>query len=212
MTEIDKEKIVKEQGELFKKLTSTNCNEHTEAKNGLTYLSWSWAWQLFKETCPDATYEIEKFTNPITGVTLPYIETEIGYMVFTKVTACGQTYEMWLPAMDNTNKTLKKVAYDCKNRTVDACTMFDINKTIMRCLTKNLAMFGLGLYIYAGEDLPVEVKEKCTPLQVETMRKLKVVESSVCSKFKIKSIEELTFEQADWVIATKQKALANKGE
>jgi len=64
-------------------------------------------------------------------------------MVFTKVITKDETLEMWLPVMDFRNKAM-----------IDNATMFDINKTIMRCLTKNLAMFGLGLYIYAGEDLP----------------------------------------------------------
>ena len=83
-------------------------------------------------------------------------------MVFTDVTIEGQTHEMWLCVMDGANKAMKAQPYTYKVRngekTVDAATMFDINKTIMRCLVKNLAMFGLGLYIYAGEDLPEEVK------------------------------------------------------
>lgn len=212
MTEIDKEKIKGEQGELFKALVTKNVNEHTEAKNGLTYLSWSWAWQMFKELCPDAEYEIEKFTNQVTGVTLPYIETDIGYMVFTKVTACGLTYEMWLPAMNGANKTLLKEPYQVNGKTVDAVTMFDINKTIMRCLTKNLAMFGLGLYIYSGEDLPVEIDEQCTQLQLDKIKELGVNEKNVLLKFKIDSLDKLTFKQADYIIATKLKALADKGE
>jgi hypothetical protein len=129
-----------EQKELFDKLYGTDVNNRTEKKNGLTYLSWAWAWAEFKKTCPDATYEIVKQENG-----LPYAyDQNTGYMVYTRVTACGVTHEMWLPVMDYRNKALQ----------VGQATMFDINKTIMRCLTKNLAMFGLGLYIYAGEDLP----------------------------------------------------------
>ena len=80
---------------------------------------------------------------------------KLGYMVFTKVTIKGLTREMWLPVMDYKNKAM-----------IDNATMFDINKTIMRCLTKNLAMFGLGLYIYAGEDLPTdEPKQMITEAQ-----------------------------------------------
>ena len=129
-----------EQKELFDKLYGTDVNNRTEKKNGLTYLSWAWAWAEFKKACPDATYEIVKQENG-----LPYAyDQNTGYMVYTRVTACGVTHEMWLPVMDYRNKALQ----------VGQATMFDINKTIMRCLTKNLAMFGLGLYIYAGEDLP----------------------------------------------------------
>ena len=84
-------------------------------------------------------------------------------MVYTSVTAGGLTYEMWLPVMDNANKSMKLNAYTYSTRngdkTVEAISMFDINKAVMRCLVKNLAMFGLGLYIYAGEDLPEDIKE-----------------------------------------------------
>ena len=121
----------------FEEVMKVNVNEKTEKKGNLTYLSWAWAWAEFKKLYPDAAYEVKKFDG------LPYVhDKETGYMVYTSVTADGLTYEMWLPVMDSRNKTLM------------TATMFDINKTIMRCLAKNLAMFGLGLYIYAGEDLP----------------------------------------------------------
>jgi hypothetical protein len=84
-------------------------------------------------------------------------------MVYTTVTAGGLTYEMWLPVMDNANKSMKLSAYTYQTRngekSVEAISMFDINKAVMRCLVKNLAMFGLGLYIYAGEDLPEDIRE-----------------------------------------------------
>ena len=121
----------------FEEVMKVNVNDKTEKKGNLTYLSWAWAWAEFKKLYPDATYEVKKFDG------LPYVhDSDTGYMVYTSVTADGMTYEMWLPVMDARNKTLMNA------------TMFDINKTIMRCLAKNLAMFGLGLYIYAGEDLP----------------------------------------------------------
>ena len=217
---MDKNDIRKEQENLFKELVQLNVNDKTERKNDLTYLSWAWAWQKFKEVCPDAVYEVKKFTNPTTGVTLPYIETEIGYMVFTTITAGGITHEMWLPVMDGANKTMKKEPYKYMvgkgerafEKSVEAISMFDINKTIMRCLTKNIAMFGLGLYIYAGEDLPVEYAEPCTSEQVAKMRELKINELNVCKKFKVNSIEELTYNDATFVINTKLKALEEKGD
>lgn len=145
--------------EMFEKLNALNVNEKTEKKNGLTYLSWAWAWAEFKKVCPDATYEVVKFNG------LPYAYDEnTGYMVYTTVTAGGVTHEMWLPVMDGANKAMKNQPYKYtsygKEKTCAAATMFDINKTIMRCLTKNLAMFGLGLYIYAGEDLPEGEQEE----------------------------------------------------
>ena len=165
--------------EHFETLYSINVNDKTEkltqGRTSLTYLSWTWAWAEIKKRYPDATYTIEKFIQP-DGTFLPYMyDTNTGYMVMTTVTIEGLTHEMWLPVMDGANKAMKDHEYtykvkDYQNRgqfiekSVQPATMFDINKTIMRCLTKNLAMFGLGLYIYAGEDLPegedVEKQEK----------------------------------------------------
>jgi hypothetical protein len=90
----------------------------------------------------------------------------LGFMCHTNVTIEGETLEMWLPVMDGKNKSMKKHAYSYTTRygekEVEAATSFDINKTMMRCLVKNLAMFGLGIYIYAGEDLP-ESESASTP-------------------------------------------------
>ena len=170
---------------IFEELYSINVNEHVEERNDgnktLKYLSWTFAWSEFKKKLPDATYEIKKFTND-KGVLVPYMYDEkTGYMVVTSVTAGGMTHEMWLPVMDSKNKAMKAEPYTYTtkkgDRTVDAATMFDINSAIMRCLVKNLAMFGLGLYIYAGEDLPEDMGE------TENVIKNKKVKS--------KNIEEL---------------------
>ena len=150
----------------FETLNAINVNDKTEQKNGLTYLSWAWAWAEVKKAFPEATYSIRRFDN-----NLPYVYDEAtGYMVFTEVTISGITHEMWLPVMDNSNKAMKSQPYkyrtwdrfkkEWKENTVASATMFDINKAIMRCLTKNLSMFGLGLYIYAGEDTPEEITDK----------------------------------------------------
>lgn len=168
---------------VFDTLFAVNVNGHTEKKKSgnteLTYLSWPFAWAEVKKTYPEATYEVVKQDNG-----LPYtFDENTGYMVNTRVTIEGVTHEMWLPVMDGANKAMKaeEYTYIVKNpnfryakkcddgvyrdsygreqpqyieKHVDAATMFDVNKAIMRCLVKNLAMFGLGLYIYAGEDLP----------------------------------------------------------
>ena len=130
------------------KLSAINVNDRVEKKNGLTYLSWAWAWSEVKKACPDATYKIKE---------TDYDE-QLGFMCHTEVSIDGETLEMWLPVMDGANKSMKKEAYTYTTRygekSVDAATSFDINKTLMRCLVKNLAMFGLGIYIFAGEDLP----------------------------------------------------------
>lgn len=138
---------------VFERLSSINVNDKVETKDGLTYLSWAWAWAEVKKTCPDATYKV--------GET-EYDEV-LGFMCHTTVTIEGETLEMWLPVMDGANKSMKKQSYEYQTkygkRVVQAATTFDINKTIMRCLVKNLAMFGLGLYIFAGEDLPATEQE-----------------------------------------------------
>lgn len=140
---------------LFDTLNGISCNGHTEQKNGLTYLSWAWAWGEFRKICPKATYKVHKDGNGN-----PFHRTEEGYMVWTTVTPNApwdeEPLDMWLPVMDNRNATVKQA------------DMMQINKTIMRCLTKNIAMFGLGFYVYAGEDLPEECK-----ITDDTFRKAK---------------------------------------
>ena len=145
----------------FNALVSLDMNDKVEKIQNLSYLSWANAWAEFKRAYPSATYRVVK--NQTTG--LPYFaDPFVGIMVYTEVTADGITHEMWLPVMNGANKAMKFESYTYQvydkfnkkyvEKTVERATMFDINKTIMRCLVKNLAMFGLGLYIYAGEDLP----------------------------------------------------------
>ena len=159
---------------MFEKLASINVSDKIEKKKTgenreLSYLSWTYAWSEFKKVYPDATYNIKTYVNE-NETLVPYMYDEnTGYMVTTEVTAEGLTYMMWLPVMDSNNRAMKKDPYKIitskgKEINVPAATMFDVNKTIMRCLVKNLAMFGLGLYIYAGEDIP----EDFDPLTVET--------------------------------------------
>lgn len=134
--------------EVFNKLFLLDIKGHIEKKNGLSYLSWAWAWAEVKKLYPTANYTIEPYS----------FDEKLGYMVFTNVTIAGQTYRMWLPVMDNNNNAMKSEPYEVTTKygkkQVAAASMFDINKAYMRCLVKNLAMFGLGLYVYAGEDIP----------------------------------------------------------
>ena len=160
----------------FTTLYNINVNDKVEEKNGLSYLSWAWAWAEFKKVYPNATYEIKMYDNK------PYIYDPIlGYMVFTSVTVWDLTHDMWLPVMDSANKSMLDHQYKYKTKfgekTCEQASMFDVNKAIMRCLVKNLAMFGLGLYIYAGEDLPENLTEKEKPAftdeQLETLKQKK---------------------------------------
>ena len=199
---------------VFDELNAINVNGKTEKKKSggtdLNYLSWTWAWAEVKKRYPEAHYEIVMHNG------LPYVYDEnTGYMVFTTVTIDGITHMMWLPVMDGANKAMKNQPYTYATKyngekTVDAATMFDINKTIMRCLVKNLAMFGLGLYIYAGEDLPeAEVEEQKTAqevakkkleridsVQLEALKAILsgngIEEKFVLDLYKLKSLEEVT--------------------
>lgn len=150
---------------MFDALYSLDLSDKLERRENdkLSYLSWANAWAEFKRAYPNAEYRIIK--DPATN--LPYFnDPNTGIMVYTEVTADGQTYEMWLPVMDAKNKAMREQPYTYQvydiykktyvEKTVQAATMFDVNKAIMRCLVKNLAMFGLGLYVYAGEDLSNE--------------------------------------------------------
>lgn len=213
---------------VFEKLASLNVNEHTEKKEGLTYLTWSWAWDEIKRLYPEASYTIWKNEQG-----LPYVYDPLtGFMVYTSVTIDGVTHEMWLPVMDGKNKAMKAEAYNYKTKygekTVEAATMFDINKTIMRCLVKNLAMFGLGLYIYAGEDLPAgdddtPTTTKAAPV-AEAELKAKVMAyinrhnmsaeniEKICKAYKVESINQMTAQHCAHYIAALTKNGGNIDE
>lgn len=164
----------------FEQLNNINVQDKIEKKNGLSYLSWAWAWQEIKKRHSSIQYEVLKNESG-----LPFFKSDEGYMVYTKVTIDDITHEMWLPVMDGANKAMKSEPYTYKvqkkewstkydkyirskdskgnylfeEKQVEAATMFDINTAIMRCLVKNVAMHGLGLYIYAGEDIPSAEKD-----------------------------------------------------
>lgn len=126
-------------------LLAINVNEHTEKKNNLTYLSWAWAWDQILRADPEANYEVQMFPDPDRPThMLPFQDLGGSHMVWVKVTVFGKTIAQQLPILDYRNKCIAQP------------TAFDVNTSIMRCLTKGIAMHGLGLYIYAGEDIPME--------------------------------------------------------
>ena len=153
---------------MFNALSNLDLSDKCEKRDQLTYLSWANAWSEFKSAYPSATYRILKNENG-----LPYFsDPNLGIMVFTEVTVDDVTHQMWLPVMDSKNKAMKLEPYTYsvwnnfkkafEEKTVQAASMFDINKTLMRCLVKNLAMFGLGLYIFQGDDLPEKSADDTT--------------------------------------------------
>mgnify|MGYP003288325283 FL=1 len=153
---------------MFNALSNLDLSDKCEKRESLIYVSWSNAWSEFKSAYPSATYQILKNENG-----LPYFsDPNLGIMVFTEVTVDDVTHQMWLPVMDSKNKAMKLTPYTYQvwdnykksfaEKTVQAASMFDINKTLMRCLVKNLAMFGLGLYIFQGDDLPEKSADDTT--------------------------------------------------
>lgn len=201
----------------FEKLTQVNVNEHTERKPAgqgrtLTYLSWAWAWDYFKRAFPDAKYEITHWEGK------PYLfDPQLGYMCETQITAGGETHCMWLPVMDSGNNAMKAEPYSYTTKRgnvveVAAATMFDINTTIMRCLTKNMAMFGLGLYIYANEDTPQTPFEPMTAEQRSKLLEMGANFDTLCKYLKVQSPDQISVEMADALIKAKeQKDAETKG-
>lgn len=175
----------------FIELNNVNVNEKTEKKNGLTYLSWAWAWGEVKKRFPDTTYTVYEnadgwnyFTDGRTA------------WVKTGVTVNGIEHIEYLPVMDFRNKSIP----------VENITSFDVNKAIQRSLTKACARHGIGLYIYAGEDLPEEEKGEDKKAEVEklpiTPIKVKVLQQKVeqwgttmdalCKLYRVEKPENIT--------------------
>jgi hypothetical protein len=128
-------------------LLKINVNEHTEKKNGLTYLSWAWAWSEVLKVDPAATFKVEMYANSEGSGVVPYMDLGNSSMVWVTVTIFGKPMTCQLPILD------------FRNKPIPAPNAFDVNTSIMRCLAKGIALHGLGLYIYAGEDLPPDAEE-----------------------------------------------------
>jgi hypothetical protein len=178
---------------VWKTLSAIDCSKHVEKKGNLSYLSWAWAWQTLMEHYPDATYE---YSDPMTlcGETVE---------VSVAVTVEGITHTMWLPVMDNRNKSIV------------GPTSRDISDARMRCLVKCIAMFGLGIYLYAGEDLPSAVKDApVTGNQAAQLKAmLEVTESDVqkfCQVFKCTSVDDMPAVQFERALAMLNKKAQNE--
>ena len=139
-------------------LLKINVNEHTEKKNGLTYLSWAWAWQEALKADPTASFEVKTFMRD-QYTELPYMDVNGTGMVWVTVTMFKQPRTCMLPVMDHRNKPIMNP---------DA---FQVNTAIMRCMTKALALHGLGSYIYAGDDLPASDEKEAPTTMGELTKK-----------------------------------------
>jgi hypothetical protein len=131
----------------FSRLAAINVSEHIERKGGFAYLSWPFAVQQLRQADPSATWEVRRFNG------LPFLATETGVFVEVAVTVQGITLSQIHPVLDG------------RNRPILTPTAFDINSSLQRCLVKAIALHGLGLYVYAGEDLPQSQPEAANDVQ-----------------------------------------------
>jgi SepF-like predicted cell division protein (DUF552 family) len=174
----------------FSKLAQIDCSEHVEKKGRFSYLSWAWAVKKLREVDPTATWEVKRFDG------VPYLKTDCGYFVEVEVTVQGLPLSQIHPILNNQNKPIAEP------------NSFDINTSIQRCLVKAIALHGLGLYIYAGEDLPEIQEDPVSSQQVGVIKlnikKLatlrKVDEDTIKGHLSVAEITELTKTQADEVI------------
>lgn len=191
---------------VFETLSAINVNDKAEKKSGLTYLSWAWAWGEVKKIYPDAIYHIVRC--PVSQAVYSF-DADLGYMVMTSVTIQEQTLQMWLPVMDGANKAMKNVSYDYTTRygdkSVEQASMFDINKTLMRCLVKNLAMFGLGHYIFAGEDLPENESDDVANTTSKPLVKIPALARPSTAKKQLKKATPEWDKVTQWITANKGK-------
>jgi len=126
--------------EMIEDLLKLDVSKHIEKKNNLSYLSWAWAWTQALKADPNAHYQVQMWGKP--GEEQCYMNVNGTGMVWVTVTMFGKPITCQLPVMDHRNKAILNP---------DA---FSVNTAIMRCMTKGLSLHGLGLFIYAGEDLP----------------------------------------------------------
>ena len=188
---------------IFETLFEINVNDHVEKKNGLSYLSWPYAWSEVKKLYPEANYKV--------------YETETGCIYFTDGRTCwvktgveiaGLEHIEYLPIMDYKNKSIS----------LENVTSFDVNKTIQRSLTKALARHGLGLYLYSGEDLPEIEVEKISAKDANILKN--VVKDfddkdklyfALLEKYNVKSFKELTVKQRTEILEGLNEMARNRG-
>lgn len=182
----------------FEKLNAINVNDKTEQKNGLTYLSWAWAWAEIKKVDPEANYTIYENADGWN-----YHTDRKTAWVKTGVTVDGIEHIEYLPVMDYKNKSIP----------LDLITSFDVNKAIQRSLTKACARHGLGLYIYAGEDLPertttddevrAEIKKLIQQTKTDTTKYLYSMGQHFKKEFK--SVDAMQGAELDYALARIQE-------
>ena len=183
---------------VFETLNAVDVSQHIEKKGNFDYVSWAWAWQYVKRIYPNATYSVTMNALP-NGYCVNYFTDGNTAFVETTVTIEDVTLTEQLPITDYKNKSIK----------LDAITSFDVNTAVKRCLTKCLALHGLGLSLWAGEDLPQENKQQNKQQTVPKARDKRLNEieqlaqetgtsiSKLEAYYKVKLIDALTETQIE---------------
>lgn len=181
---------------IFEILSKINVSKYIQKKNNLSFLSWSHAWSEVKKHFPNANYKIYEDKNGCF-----YHTDEITCWVKTGVTINSLEHIEYLPVMNFKNKSIPR----------NEVTSFDVNKAIQRSLTKALARHGLGLYVYAGEDLPETESEKIE--DIEAIKLLKIIKTSsdqtlenkILKRYKVNSFKELNKKQYKEILNVLEK-------
>jgi hypothetical protein len=189
----------------FATLHNINVNDKVEQKNGLSYLSWAWAWAEVKKLHPDASYRIYENADGWF-----YHHDERTAWVKTGVTINGVEHIEYLPVMDHRNRSIP----------MENITSFDVNKAVQRSLTKAVARHGLGLYIYAGEDLPEAGREdeikRCEEVRLYILElangKAAQVDAMVAKYYKGKTLDTLSYAELLGFKAQIEEFIASRKE
>jgi hypothetical protein len=190
----------------FARLNQINVSEHIERKGDFAYLSWPYAVAQLRLADPQASWEVRRFDG------LPYLRSEAGYFVEVAVSVQGITLSQIHPVLD------------AKNRPLAEPTAFDINTSIQRCLVKAIALHGLGLHVYAGEDLPngeeqpkpqpkatpIQNQRPITPAQLRYLKRLieaaKSTEEHIKDYFNLDRLEDLPMREFDRALQALRRA------
>jgi len=197
MKHLKKNGVTMKQNNVFEVLSKIDVKEHIEKKGNFSYLSWAWAVRVLLENFPQATWEVHTYFD--NGVETPYMRTEAGAFVQVTVSIEEVRRTQVHPVLDHTNKTVLEP------------NAFQINTAIQRCLAKAIALHGLGLYIYAGEDLPT-APDKLNKEQYESIfGLLKVIDDKELEAKVIEQIGDETINDANFKAAyAKLKRKADK--
>lgn len=170
---------------LYDKLSKVNVNDNKKKKGQFDYLSWSWAVAELLKHCPDAEWKVHEYQNE-DGLTAPYMTTNSGCFVKVSVECDGITRSQVHPVTDNRNQPIKQP------------TCSDIGNSIQRCLAKAIALHGLGLYIFAGEDLPepdaLNSEQRAELMDIVGKVGDKTLEKDIAGKIDILKINNNNFE------------------